>query len=1199
MQSVQSSQAEIGLSSITDILSNISFGTNTGNDFLHLLSKDFFNFKESTAISLVDITSYVSKKYDIMKNVLLSNEMLNYQLDDITVLIEKFTKNKQISNDDSNINKYLKFLTKQDNNTQLNSVTKSSPNETNDILSNLLKSVDNIFKKITGTSKEPEKKEIKKDDSTSGIFDGIGKFAESLIIIKKNLTSRLTKNVTNFLKSFNDTLTNSNKQKIKVFGESMEKFGELLVDLDKKITKPSRSIGLLALSFIGLSLAIISPTFVGSMIILGSFLLLINKYVGDKQIGKDVDKFGYGILALTGSLLLIQFVPWEAVGKLIVFIGGLTLALRFFNGPNNTGGDIKSNPMLMFAAGIGILTLSMLIIQFVPWEAIGKMIVFIFGLGIALKFFNGPKGTSGGIKDNPMVMFSLGIGLLTLSLLAFDEIPLASVFKMILFVGALGFIMSRFNFEHKGAKNSMVIFALGLGLFILAILAFDELPYEAMFKTIMFIGALGLTMKLFNFNRMGPANSMISFSFGFAIMVLAMYAMNELPYEAMFKTLLFLGGLGLVMKLFNGTSGLSFLLLSIGIIAISGALWIFKKIDWSITDALVFGATIAILAGVVALAGIPVISVAIGLGTLAITAMSIGLIITGLSLSAISNLPINHTNLLNFAISSGLLAVTFAAITPFAILGAVGAIAFLPIAASALIASIALLIISQIKNFDVTNFSNAVSNLTDTYYNLGFGVVGAALAAVAFLPIASISILTAIALRLISGLVINNTNLLNYGIGIKTLVNGINDLGGWDLAKTAAKSLLLVPVFGSALAGALVLRLISALDIDNNKVLGFGNLIITFTDTIASALSKNESKLSSAMPGINALAKLMSISGSLAKTIQLMANMQFYEYGVENGKLVLKGVRSLTSADFKRVGENLGTMLQCLIEPLTILGSNSNSFVIGGKVITNPFKSSTALKGIEMLAAVGNAFKPLAESIKTYASLPMVSNPELLNMFRDSLLIITQTYMWMFGKLSTLNPTIILSSISLITKFNDNFKNIDTKKIESLNTIFEKFVNNLSDDVKWLKIHNNLKLLGKQFQDVAKNINSIDIEKATLFERNVRNLVDKNNGENLRQAVESLAELLNMIKEQQEVIINTPTVPNPLGNPLGNPLIPTPLNKNPDKKLPTKTNNVDNDDTLLINALNGITSQLSGIAGKLSDTLKVRVTGGTINTIGG
>ncbi len=1179
--SQQASQIEMGLGSMVDILSNIFHGNSTGNSFLNVMSRDIFNFKENTEISLLKLIEKSSQKFDTMKEMLLTSRATNFVLSDILTKIDTFGK-------------------------QPNSVVlPSQDNSSNDLLSKINSNVKGIFDKISG--KEPDtKQETTTDPKKLGagtMFEGIAQFAESLVLIKKNLTSRLTKNVTNFLKSFDTTLSQGSKEKMKIFGESMEKFGTILTDLEKKIKGPTRSLALLSISFLVLSFAIISPTFIAGIAILGGFILLMTKMSGNKEIAPGMINFGLGILALTAALMIMQFVKWESTVKLLAFIGGLNLVLRSFSGPKGMGTDVKSSPMLLFAIGIAALTISMLIMQFVPWEAGAKMILFIGGLGLALKLFSGPNGMgTGGIKNSPMIAFAMGIAILTLTLFAINEVPWTSIFKMIFFIGALGLVMKLFNFSKMGPTNGMIGFALGLGLFILCILAFDELPWEAMFKTILFIGALGLTMKLFNFNKMGPANSMISFAFGFAIMVLAMYAINELPWEALAKTLLFIGGLGLVMKLFGSTSGLNFLALSAGILVLSGALYVFKKIGWTIGDAFTFGITVAILAGVVALAGIPVISAAIGLGSLAIIGMSVSLLVAGLSLWAISNMTLNFENLKNFGIAVGVLSLAMAAIAPFAVIGLVGALAVLPIAVISIITAIALWTISglNITPENITNFQTAITGLTDTYLNIGFSVIPAAAASLLFLPIALVSIIGVMALKLVSSLEINNANIVKYGTGVNTLVESINSVGMWDLAKTGAKSLLLLPIFGSALLGGLVLRLISGLNIDQNKINVFGSTLSSFTSTIAGVLAENEDKLAAAQPGIHALAKLMSVSSSLARTIQLMANMQFYEYGVQDGKLVLKGVRTLTAEDFVRVGQNLGTMLRCLIEPLTILGSNSNSFVIGGQVITNPFKSSTALKGIEMLAAVGNAFKPLAESVKTYASIPMVSNPKLLDMFRNSLIVMVTTFMWTFNKLSTIDLDLMNNGIQTIVKFIDIFKGADTQKITALNGIFEKFMNNLSNDVKWKKINQNLNILKKNFQDIAKSINSIDINKATVFERNIKNLINNNNSESLRKAVESLAELLNMIKENQETIISTtstaapstPFAPGNIATP-GSILSPTVATKKP---AATK-GGAENFDAQIVAILSEIASKV-GVTNSKLETLKVRVIGNNSNTVG-
>lgn len=1216
MQSLPAvSQFEIGLDSMSSILSKISLGTTDGNSFLNIIEKDIFNMKNDIEMVLFKSLTYHSKSKDISTAILITTTQTNELLTDILTFLQNGVAidNGRNRNENTWREKLYKTFLEQE---QI-SIGDGGSSSSDNYLKSIEKNVSNIFKKLTGgkLDKDIDKKIIKTDKEkeksgkSSEIFAGFAEFAQSLLLVKANLTSKLIGSVNKFGETYSKLVSNTSKRKTKVFGETMEKFSMIIDDLasDKKLKSATWLIGGLAVSFGLLSLATINPMFIAGIGVIAGFVFIMSKISNDKEMNPGMDKFGLGIAALVGALLLIQFVPGTAILKLIGFIGLLGLALRSFNGKGGVIGQDKGNQLALtyFAIGITALVLSMLMIQFVPWEAGAKMLVFIAGLGIALKFFSGPRGMGNSLTSNPMIGFGFGIGILTLALFAMSEVSFESIFKMVLFVGAIGLTMKLFNFDKVGPANSMVGFAFGMGLMVLAVLAIDEIDNMVLLKGVLFIGALGLVMKLYNFDKMGPKNSMISFAFGFGIMVLAMYAINELPWEALGKTLVFLGGLGLIMKLFKGTEGASFLMLAGGITLIAGALWIFKKANFTLIDALTFGGIVLGLSAIMVAIGIPVVAGLALTGALTMVAISAAALLSSLSLWAISNIKFNTDNILNFMLSAGILSVGFALLSITAGLGLVGAGLFIPIGIAALLGAAALWDINklEIDNNKIGIFMDSVSNLITGFALIAnpaaLGVVGAVL----FVPIAGSSLLGALVLALITKITIDLNKITIFGESVKKLVGVMNDLSGWDLVKTSAKSLLLLPILGSSLLAGVTLRLISGLNIDQGKIVTFGTTLGLFTTTIATVLSENEGKLKSAEPGMKALAKLMNVSSGIAKTIQMIANMQFYEYEVENGKLVLKGVRTLNSGDFKRVGENLGSMLECLINPLLILGSNQSTFEIGGKKIVNPFKSGTATKGIEMLSTLGNAFKPLAESVKTYASIPMVSNPVLMQTFSNSLVLLTKTFDYVFQHLSKFDNTLITSSISSIVKFNDAFKNSDVKQITNLNNIMEKFMNNLSDQSKWRKIQINLGVIKKQFGDIAKNINSIDINKAASFERNVKQLVTQNSGENLRQAVEALTELLGMVQTNQ----NTDSNSNGFGtnNDNTNPLTPGLSNafgfKNEDKTQPTsKVNDTKNTSTFeseALTILSSIASALGITNSKLSNKLKVEIVGGNSNSI--
>ena len=168
-----------------------------------------------------------------------------------------------------------------------------------------------------------------------------------------------------------------------------------------------------------------------------------------------------------------------------------------------------------------------------------------------------------------------------------------------------------------------------------------------------------------------------------------------------------------------------------------------------------------------------------------------------------------------------------------------------------------------------------------------------------------------------------------------------------------------------------------------------------------------------------------------------------------------------------------------------------------------------------------------------------------------------------------------------------------------LNNIFEKFVGNLSDNVKWKKIQNNLAIIKEQFGGIAKNINNIDIQKATLFERNVRNLIEKNNGEGLQKAVESLQQLLGMTQNNissNQTSNNDSTLPNSLNNLFSFDNTDKTKDKKSDNKNTQKTDNSDFENKV-IELLSNIVSACGGTTAALNKTLSVKVAGNNINNI--
>jgi hypothetical protein len=1042
-----------------------------------------------------------------------------------------------------------------------------------------------------GPEDHEEHNEEHGEKKIKGFFD-IRQFAQSIAVIKTSLTKGLISNISKFEAEFRKLLELPEK-KVEVFNKGMDKFAEHAEKTNKSVKPLMYCVGLLALGFGALGLAMVNPMFIAGLGVLGLFVVAMKKWGGDKELAKGTLDFALGIGVLSVAMLMMKFVDWGSMAKLAVFIGAFGMLMKIYSTKAETSG------MLDFALGIGVMSIAMFLMNFVNWSSGVKMLLFIGGLGLALKAFGGnnPKGIGG-----PMLAFGEGIGLLTIALMVMNYVDFVSIFKMLLFIGGLGLVLKVFNFDQSGMKNPILSFALGLGIMVLAVLAFAEVPIAAILKTLAFIGILGLELKLFNGNS--TQSPLWQFAFGLGLMVLAMYAMQELPWEALAKTLLFIGGLGLVLKLFSGTSGVDFLMVSAGILVIAGALWIYKKIGWTMKDALTFGGTVTLLGIIVATVG--ALAEVIVPGSIAMVAMGISLALFALSLFAISKMAIDFEAIGRFGLAALALTVTMALITPLAVVGALGALLFIPIAVSGLLGALSLFAISKLKidGARVKDFAGGAFDLTWGFVKIAplavIGAIGAAL----FIPIALAAIIGAGALKILSLLKIDNKAVSAFGEGAKSLVAAIDDIGIVSLVRTSAKALLLLPIFGAASLGALLLKTISESNISETKVLAAGKLIGEFTDLMLDTITKNADKLAKAQPGIRALGTLMGISKDIANAISSMSNMEYVEHEVKNGRLVVKSVKKVTPADLKRVGSNLAIILQAMIEPLSIFGSDAATFDIGGRKVLNPFKNPQALKGISFLGKIGQAFKPLFDSIAEYAGLDIAQNPKKLDMFSKSLQVVMNSIIWAIDQAAKVKTDIAQKSLALIARFISSFKDLNLERMTGINSVIEKFMNNLADDAKWRRIISNVQNLRKEFQNISGAINSIDMGKATIFERTLRELLDKQSSTQLSEVVEQLKEIFGLITDNQKG--NKQPVAaeaddkkqSQFGFSFGNPTPPAVKAKSPKTSKEAENNDLGDVMNNIGLLLTQIVTQLTGVNDKLAGKLKVQSVGGTANMFG-
>ena len=823
MQAKQQSQVEMGLSSVTTMLYDISTDTIEGNIILESILKGFKNFetKMETSIFSVLNNEWVKNFDNFFKTENKSLKVLKSINDNLEDMFIWFMDEKKLIKNNNESPQIIKQT--------INNVSEINPNVVPTTVPTTIPTIPVKPIKTDNKKSLGDLKDSVKDakEHIKGAIDYKG-LVELIMSMVKNLNKKLYKKMNDFAEALSKFLT-FDETKVDKFNTGIGKLTEIIDKLDKHLGPVGKSMLLFSTSFIVLGLAVINPLLPLGILILGKFLKTITSALDKKTLPKDIRDFSIGIGILTLAMFGMAFVPFSGMFKMLSFIYLLGFALR-----SHLGGSL-SKGMIEFGAGIGILTLAMFAMSFVPISAMFEMLLFIGGLGFVLRAFTGVSGTP------PLFKFALGMGLMVLALLAFTEVPIIAMEKM------LGFIL-----------------------------------------------VLGLEMALINkIGGGGAMRGLPGFAFGLGLMVLAMFAMNELQLEAMFKTILFIGALGLVLKLFNAGSGLNMLMISGGILLLSASLWVFKQTGFTINDGLILGGTLIGLAAILVLMGplsefIILGSISLGIMSIAITLFSLTLalisklkiktesittfmysvslisigfalitpiiisgllgatlfipiavsaLLGGLTLALISVLKFNPMTIIDFMLSVGLLTAGFALIALTAIPGAIGALLFIPITVSALIAGLTLALISTliIKTSTVIDFMLSVGLLTAGFALIvipaAAGVIGAAL----FLPIASAGLLGALALSAISNIKLNPKSISDFGVSMGLLIDSFKSISGIGAAKAALKSAALLPIIGVATLAANLFNKIDNIDVNSARV-----GLLSMIDTLSIVMNKLE-----------------------------------------------------------------------------------------------------------------------------------------------------------------------------------------------------------------------------------------------------------------------------------------------------------------------------------------------------------------------
>lgn len=1252
------SALEMGLVSINSLLTSIYDETIIGNEFLSSIKDslimDFKAYFESPKINVTDNLNK-SGNFQLME-IRKQTNILN----DIRELLEENQHKKIVRETINRPKDYGKNNVFIENQNILN-INKLPNEKNAKKLTKLFDSMIKFFEIDSKKLLRMNEFFVSFDSTLKSLIPSIWKFATGVIYLTSALILMSYISLTGILKLalLLPLLGFGLGQFFGIIGKTLKKLNWVktylyLKALPNLFEKIGKSILFIAIGLLFFEVVGWAPMF--KFIAALGMMSVIFKTMMDKRgnfLGtKFILALAFGIWLLASRLELLDKVNWSSIFKLSTFIATLAVAVFIYTRLNGKS-DFKMNPLTVIALSIFMIALSFTHYKDIAWSSIFKLSVFITGLGLALKVGDFSKdrkispisilaigllmlvfslikfqevdvtkligitaaigilgfvinkllkGTTGALSNfsfknigrmkapSGLFGFAIGIAFLTLALYAFAEVPFSGLVKGITFILLLGLALRIFpNRKDMGLLG----FSFGLGLMVLAILAFNELPFWAMTKMVLFIVTLGLILKTLYKEK---PNSMVSFAFGLGLVVLALFAMNELPFWAMIKTLVFLGVLGLVLKLYNQTTLMTMLGLAAGVLALGIVFALIGSLNPNPIALITFTVFVVVMGAIIILMSI--LAPLIQSGSIALLVMGAALLVAGFAFKKISELEINFPNIFSFIGATIALTLTFALLAIPLIVAGIGALLFIIVGLAGIIGAEALYAISKTKiNHDnIEKFTDAVNILSWIFTDNIVGILGAIIPAVLFIVIAIALISAAGVLMLINKITISSIKIDKFNDAVGLIIKGFDRFGIIKMGKTAIKAGMLLPILFVSYLAALTIEKINKLELRPVQMGKFTESFTLLIDTVSKAINESKDKLKEIAPGIKVVKDIVNVSSGLADIVMKMGDMRFNEYDVKNGKLVLVRQRKLTDKDFMAVGTNIGILIESLTKPITEMGRNSTSFTIGNKVIANPFKDNTSLKGMDFIKRMGEAYQPLVDAVSKMASAEM-ADPKKTALLASNMVALIVTYKTIFEVLEEIKLKNARKVIEEIEKLSSILQELKVKEYDKFVSITTKFVENFADDVKWRKIKSNVTFIKREFQDMTKAINGIDINKAKSFENNIKLLVDKKNTQNLGEILELLKEMFNLMSEPRNVAIQGPAlgpttnlgqVNNQTGTNNSNQIPGTiPVNQN-DKNKNGLTEKEEQLLKLLTENFSDFGGTLSSINQKLGGTLKVK-----------
>lgn len=929
-------------------------------------------------------------------------------------------------------------------------------------------------------------------------------------------------------------------------------------------------------------------------------------------------KDGVALVSLAGGLSVLSLAI-TAVGKADKAIDrGTTVLVNFADklsekfSTRRVRKTVSSIKML----ATGIATLGLAIAAFAvisPLAVVAAGALALFGLAVSKTVAS--KKTSVGLA-----LFTTSLAMLGVSLWAFSEVAaeyLPSVIGGLAILGGAIWLLGNggkfggMSLTGKPPYKVLGYLAVGLATLGLAIWAWQELGITGK-GTLLVAGGIAMlaaaTWAMSKIDNTKTQSSFLMMSLGVAALGGAIWVWQKahITWDSMTIVAAGIGGLALVMRFISSvpiTAGANMLLMATGVAALGGSIWVWTKsgVTWEIMGMIGVG-----------IAGLAVAAYALGnpmalIGAVTMSVLGVGLVAIAGAMAIIAKTKITMDKAINFTKSLGIVVLGLAALAVPAVPAVATSVMLLPV---------------------------AVSSLT---------LVGI--------------------FALLSNININQDRIKIFGKSINILVDAYDDLGLTKTGKAALKAVACIPIATSSIATATAIRIVQMLNLDQDRISqnadAMGMFLIKMTDVFSDVGPRIEKVKS----GVGAVGNLANVIKSLADAVLTVSKMEYPENKIVDGKIVPVALRKLTDKDFENVGIGIGKMLNSLIDPLITIGSSQETYTIGGFTIQNPFGSGNKVKkGINALKGIGEIFTPLANVVKSITETGALGKDgqdaakklqsiigSILKVIGDSVMKfsgikfedaddlkksiegITTVFQPIGNLLQTLSQTGILSDdnkdgavklntalttisntiVAVVTKLagvsgeNSKLESVTknlsnmfaviskvnasgiTKIREEVDKIYEK----LSNVKPWNTFRLNLREYTKSTGQIVRHINGLELEKAVLLSEMVRDLKDADENGNIERLIEKIKELIGQMAENQQQMQELQETTNNIINNTTNTTVPVqPGNKQGTLPQPVHEQQKSNDGAILAE-LRRIVSKLNSkliVAQSPADTWNVR-----------